>query len=194
MPVGAAQADFARAALRDGVQLEAAKVPWINQQGHFGLPSPAAEIAGPALDAIFGALSGQAEAQMGKRRTALRGDFYHAPTGTFIETDEIQHFTSFRLLTLELYPRGVPLGFNKTLYLDLCRQWAPVAERYRAAKAATGFGNGGRQKQRAYNDALRDLAIPAMGHPPIVRIPILDDNGTAAYKRHRDALLKLLLG
>lgn len=194
MPVGAAQADFARSAVKDGIQLEAAKFPWINQRGHFALPSPTAETAGPFLDAIFHALDGQAEAQRGKRQTALPGDFYHPPTGTFIETDESQHFTSFRQLTLELCPLGVPLGFDRISYMDLCRQWAPTADRYRTAKAATGFGNGGRQKQRAYNDALRDLAIPAMGHPPIIRIPILDDNGTAAYLRHRDLLFKVLSG
>lgn len=192
MPVGAAQADFARAAANDGIQLGPAQVPWINQRGHFALPSPAAEVAGPALESIFRALNGEAAAQMGKREIALRGDFYHAPTGTFIETDETQHFTSLRLLTFELYPHGMPLGFDVLFYANLCREWAPVADRYRAAKAATGFGPGGRQKQRAYNDALRDLTIPAMGHPPVIRIPILDNNGTAAYIRHRDLLLKAL--
>ncbi|MDQ0770280.1 hypothetical protein QF031_003029 [Pseudarthrobacter defluvii] len=146
MPVGASQADFARAAARDGIQLETARVPWINQQGHFALPPPAAEAVSTALDAIFRALNGEAAAQVGKRQTALPGDFYHAPTGTFIETDETQHFTSFRLLTFELYPHGVPLGFDRRFYMNLCRQWAPVADRYRAAKAATGFGIGGRQK------------------------------------------------
>lgn len=192
MPVGAAQANFARAAARDGIQLEAARVPWINQQGHFALPSPAAEVVGPALEAIFRALDGEAAAQMGKRQTPLPGDFYHAPTGTFIETDETQHFTSFRLLTFELYPDGVPLGFGRRFYMDLCRQLAPGADRYRAAKAATGFGIGGRQKQRAYNDALRDLTIPAMGYPPVIRVPILDGNGSAAYGRYREALLRAL--
>ncbi|MDQ0826938.1 hypothetical protein QFZ60_003111 [Arthrobacter sp. B2I5] len=192
MPVGAAQMDFGRAAARDGIQLETAQVPWINQRGHFALPQRATEVAGPALAAIFRALDGQPEAQMGKRVIALRGDFYHAQTGTFIETDGTQHFTSFRLRTLGLYPEGVPLGFEPSLYASLCRQWAPTADKYRAAKDATGFGAGGRQRQRAYNDALRDLAIPAMGHPPVIRVPILDSNGTAAYLRHREVLLEAL--
>lgn len=97
MPVGAAQAAFREAAARDGIQLELAKVPWINTRGHLALPKVAAETAGPVLEAIFSALEGQTAAQLGKRVTALPGDFYHAPTGTFIETDEMQHFTSFRL-------------------------------------------------------------------------------------------------
>lgn len=192
MPVGEAQADFAQAASRDGIQLEAAKVPWINQRGHLALPPRAAEVAGPALEAIFLALGGQSAAQRGKRVTALPGDFYHVPTGTFIETDETQHFTSFRLRTLELYPQGVPLGFDESLYTNLCRQLAPTADRYRAAKDATGFGPGGRQRQRAYNDALRDLVIPAMSHPPVIRIPVLDDNGAAAYLQNREMLFSAL--
>jgi hypothetical protein len=189
MPVGAAQAAFRAAAATDGIQLAAAKVPWINQQGHFAVPTTAAEIVGPALEAIFLALGGQPAAQKGKRPIALPGDFYHAPTGTFIETDETQHFTSFRLRSLELYPSGTPLGFSRVLYTNLCHQWASTADKYRAAKDATGFGPGGRQRQRAYNDALRDLVIPSMGHPPVIRIPILDDNGAAAYVRHREMLL-----
>ena len=56
-----------------------------------------------------------------------------------------------------------------------------------------GFGIGGRQKQRAYNDALRDLTIPAMGHPPLIRVPILDGNGSATYVRYRETLLLALL-
>ncbi|MCT9625770.1 hypothetical protein HWD94_11615 [Pseudarthrobacter equi] len=189
MPVGAAQAAFREAAASDGIQLEVAKVSWINQRGHLALPKVAAEIAGPALEAIFLALEGQTAAQLGKRVVALPGDFYHAPTGTFIETDEMQHFTSFRLRTLELYPLGVPLGFDISFFKHLCRQWAPTADKYRAAKDATGFGPGGRQRQRAYNDSLRDLVIPAMGHPPVIRIPILNDNGAAAYLSHREMLL-----
>lgn len=97
MPVGAAQVAFRVAAARDGIQLETAKVPWINQRGHSGLPQEAAETAGAALAAIFLALRGQSDVQAGKRMTALPGDFYYSPTGTFIETDELQHFTTFRL-------------------------------------------------------------------------------------------------
>jgi hypothetical protein len=47
------------------------------------------------------------------------------------------------------------------------------------------------QRERAYHDALRDLATPAMGHPPLIRIPAPDGDGAAAYERHRSALLAL---
>jgi hypothetical protein len=125
VPVGAAQAAFHTAAARDGIQLELAKISWINRRGHFGLPQQAERIAGASLDAIFLALGGQTEVQAGKRNTALPGDFYHAPTGTFIETDELQHFTTFRLQSLHLYPFDVPLGFDKNQYAGLADNWRP---------------------------------------------------------------------
>jgi hypothetical protein len=53
------------------------------------------------------------------------------------------------------------------------------------------FGFGGRQRERAYHDALRDLAVPAMGHPPVLRVAAVEGDGAAAYARHRRALLAL---
>ena len=60
--------------------------------------------------------------------------------------------------------------------------------------AAKAFGFGGVQRERAYHDALRDLATPAMGHPPLVRIAAVDGDGAAAYRRHRATLLALARG
>ena len=57
---------------------------------------------------------------------------------------------------------------------------------------AKGFGFGGVQRERAYHDALRDLATPAMGHPPLVRVAAVDGDGAAAYRRSRPSLLALL--
>lgn len=192
MPVGDAQSAFSEAAALDGIQLESAKVPWINQRGHFGLPERAV-IATAPLDVIFEDLGGQSDVYKSKRTTALRGDFYHEHSRTFIEVDEIQHFTSFRLRTLERYPGTILLGFQLEEYLELCRRHAPRADKYRATKDAVGFGPGGRQRQRAYYDALRDLAVPSMGHPPLIRIPILDGDGAAGYAANRD-LIRSALG
>ncbi|WP_278235535.1 hypothetical protein [Isoptericola sp. AK164] len=141
---------------------------------------------------IFEALSGDPTAQAEKRLTALPGDFVHAPTGTFVEIDESQHFTSHRLTTLDLYPAGAPLAFDLEQYRDLCVRWAPRSDRYFASKAAVAFGPGGRQRQRAYHDALRDLATPPMGHPPVVRVPAPDRDGVAAYARVRQQLRSLI--
>jgi hypothetical protein len=59
---------------------------------------------------------------------------------------------------------------------------------------AKGFGFGGMQRERAYHDAPFDLATPAMGHPPVIRIAAVDGDGAAAYLRHRASLLELLGG
>jgi len=167
------------------VLLARARVPWLNQRGHLGLPEMA-DGARRVLDDIFTALDGDPVAQTHKRLTPLPGDFVHEATGTFIEVDESQHFTSFRLLTLDRYPVSVPLGFDLDEYRALCREWSPRSDKYRATKAAVGFGPGGRQRQRAYHDALRDLAAPAMGRPPVIRVPAPDRDGAAAYLRVRD--------
>jgi hypothetical protein len=191
VPVGSAQAAFHTAAARDGIILSPAKVPWLNQRGHYSLPIEA-EVAINTLEEIFTSLGGRPNEQQAKRSTTLPGDFFHADSGTFVEIDEMQHFTSFRLRTLYLYPGDAPLGFDLHQYRELCQRMAPSADKYRAAKEAVGFGPWGRQRQRAYYDALRDLAIPAMGHPPVIRIPILDGDGETAYARHRGKLLTLL--
>ena len=189
MPVGECERAFAAAAAADGLVLERARVPWLNQRGHLGLP---AEVGGVAavLEQIFVALGGDVAEQSTKRVTPLRGDYLHAASGTFIEIDEYQHFTSYRLRSLELYPSDVQLGFDLLAYADLCRQWRARSDRYRASKAAKGFGAAGRQAQRAYHDAIRDLAVPAMGHPPIVRAAATDGDGARAYAAVRGRLLE----
>lgn len=191
MTVGDCERAFVTAAAADGVALQRARVPWLNQRGHEGLPDEADQ-ARRVLAHIFVALGGDEVTQKAKRLTALPGDFIHEPTGTFIEVDESQHFTSFRLMTLDLYPADVPLGFDLGEYRGLCRRWAPTSDRYRARKAAVGFGEGGRQRQRAYHDALRDIAAPSMGRPPVIRVPAPDRNGGTAYLRVRERLLGLL--
>lgn len=191
MPVRDCERAFATAAAKDGLVLAPARVPWLNQRGHFGLHEKAAG-ARATLEAIFDALGGDKAAQSAKRLTALPGDFVHEATGTFIEIDESQHFTTFRLLTLQHYPAGVPLGFDIDHYRRLCEQWAPRSDRYRATKSAVGFGERGRQRQRAYHDALRDLVTPEMGHPPVIRVAAPDRDGVGAYARVRDRLQDLL--
>jgi hypothetical protein len=190
MPVGDCQRAFQSAAAADGVALVAVRVPWINRRGHFDL-APRAEAAVAPLDEIFHALGGDETAQRGKTSTALTGDLYHEPSGTFIEIDESQHFTSFRLATFALYPSHAPLGFDVGVYRRLCEEWRDRSDRYRATKDAVGFGMGGRQRQRAYNDALRDLVVPTMGHPPLIRIPAPTRDGAGAYAIARDTIAAL---
>lgn len=186
MPVGDTQRAFAEAARRDGIELELNKEAWLNQRGHFGLPAHLSVVA--VLDSIYKALGGDLPTLATGRTTPLPGDFIHPDTGTLIEIDESQHFTSFRLTSLDLYPPDAPVGFDRNYYRELCGEWRTKSDNYRRTKAARGFGAGGRQRQRAYYDALRDLATPAMGRPPLIRIDAADRDAVDAYRRHRDRL------
>ena len=192
MPVGDRQAAFGAAAASDGVQLRAARVPWLNWRGHLGLPNAAQWVVG-SLERIFEHLGGDPTVLATRRAIPLPGDFVHAETGTLVEFDEYQHFTSHRLATFAFYPDRTPLGFDRQDYEDNCRGFASRADRYRADKAAPAFGQGGRQRQRAYNDALRDLAAAAIG-PPIIRIIAADSavSGADLYAINRTQLMTKL--
>lgn len=190
MPVGDCQREFEAAAVEDGVELRPQRFPWLCQRGHLALPENAPERT--ALEQIYIAVGGDLEALASARATPLRGDFVHEPSGTLIEFDEFQHFSTARLTTLQLYPRGTPLGFKLEEYVVLCEEHRARADRYRATKAARGFGRGGRTRQRAYYDSLRDLATLALGRPPIVRIAAPNNDGRAAYHAHRHVLRGLM--
>ncbi len=83
------------------------------------------------------------------------------------------------------------LGFDRDEHAALCRELRARTDGLSRGLPAKGFGFGGVARERAYHDALRDLATPAMGHPPLVRIPALDGDGAAAYARRRAALAPL---
>ena len=204
MAAGDAQRAFAQAAAEDGIELESRSFDWLCEQGHVGLERVAklrrdAALVGPVtaalelLGAIYDRLGGDVSVLSASRENLLLPvDLVHAPTGTLIEVDESAHFTSFRLAALELYPAAAPLGFDIDEHRELCRVWCSTADGLSRGLAAKGFGFGGVQRERAYHDALRDLATPAMGHPPLVRIAAVDGDGAAAYASRRAALLRLL--
>lgn len=188
---GDCQREFAAAAAEDGIELGPQSFSWLCEQGHLALPEEARE-ATEVLERIYVALGGDLGVLATARTKRLPGDFVHQPTGTLVEVDESQHFTSARLRALDLYPDEVVLGFDLDHYRALCRRWKGESDGYYRTKAARGFGVGGRQRQRAYYDALRDLAAPAMGHPPVIRIDAPVRDGRAAYCAHRERLARLL--
>lgn len=187
MPVGDCENAVLEAARQEGVELARYRKSWLNQRGHFGLPEQAASVVVPLH--LFRALGGDPEEQSLKRPTALPGDFIHLATGTIIEGDELQHFTSFRLRSFDYYPSKHPVGFEIAEYQELCRSISSTADKYRQTKAAAAFGMGGRQRQRAYYAALRDLAVPVMGHPPVIRVAAMDGDGRSAFQRNREPIL-----
>jgi hypothetical protein len=197
-------AAFAAAAAEDGVPLGPQAFDWLCEQGHVGLERVAKARRDPALvapvtaalerlAAILARLKGDvAVLHAARENLLLPVDLVHAPTGTVIEVDGPEHFTSPRLTALAMYPAGAALGFDRDAHADLCREWAPRTDRLARGIPAKGFGFGGVARERAYRDALRDLGTPAMGHPPLVRIAATDGDGAAAWRRHRDRLGPLL--
>jgi hypothetical protein len=201
---GDARSTFARAAAHDGIVLGSRSFDWLCEQGHIGLERVAKARRDPALvapvtaaveqlEAIYTRLDGDVSVLHAARENLLLPvDLVHDPTGTVIEVDESAHFTSFRLAALDLYHADAPVAFDLDEHKELCRAWCSSTDGLESDLAAKGFGFGGVQRQRAYHDALRDLATPAMGHPPVVRIAAVDGDGAAAYRRHRDSLRTLL--
>jgi len=195
---------FAQAAAEDGIRLEPQSFDWLCEQGHVGLERVAKARRDPALvepvkaalqtlSRIYAHLKGDVSVLHASRENLLLGvDLVHEPTGTVIEVDDSMHFTSFRLAALELYPADAAVGFDLDEHKALCRTWCAKTDGLARGLAAKGFGFGGLQRERAYRDALRDLATPAMGHPPLVRIAAADGDGAAAYRRNRTSLLELV--
>src|SRR5262249_21301809 len=136
------------------------------------------------LAAIFARLRGDATVLHAARENLLLPvELFDASTGTPIEVDGPEHFTSFRLRALDLYPADAPLGFDIDEHRALCRELAATSDAIGRNLAAKAFGFGGVPRERAYHDALLDLAAPAMGLAPVVRIAAIDGDGAAAYRR-----------
>lgn len=205
MAPGDVQSAFAGAAFADGIVLGSRSFDWLCEQGHVGLERVAKARRDPALvgpvtaaveqlGVIYARLAGDLSVLYASRENLfLPVDLVHEPTETVIEVDESAHFTSYRLLALELYRDDVAVGFDLEEHKELCRAWCSRTDGLARGMPAKGFGFGGVQRERAYHDALFDLAAPAMGLPPIVRIAAVDGDGAAAYRSHRASLLRLLL-
>jgi len=200
---GDVKAAFAEAAAADGLKLKPTTFDWLCEQGHVGLERVAKARRDPAivepvkaalqvLAAIYARLKGDpAVLPAARENLFLPVDLFHESSGTVIVVDEKEHFTSFRLVALELYPADARLGFDIEEHQALCREHAREADTVGRALVAKGFGFGGGPRERAYHDALRDLATPAMGHPPLLRVTALDGDGAAAYARARGQLSEL---
>jgi hypothetical protein len=180
-------------AIKQGIPLAVGQpVPWLSGRGH--LDHRVHESApGPVLSALAGlhaTLGGDAGALAGKvLRNPPIPDLVHVPTGCLIEVDELQHFSTARLLTFDAYPAATPLGFVESEYRALCGHLHSKADRAFAHRVSADFPFvGGRQAQRAYNDALRDLLAPSFTGYPVIRIAAPDRNVRAAA----DALEKSL--
>jgi very-short-patch-repair endonuclease len=144
------------------------------------------------LRTIYEWLGGDEDALAGKRAgSSPRPDFLLPLASLIVEVDEIQHFTTDRLRTLELYPEAALLAFDVGEYRTRISQWSSVANNYRAAKPAVDFPHpGGRRAQRAYFDAVRDLVAPSFGWT-VRRVPAPECNATTATARLTTRLTEL---
>lgn len=188
-------------ALRDaagaaGIELTlGVPVPWLSGRGHLNelvqeqAPSEVIDV----LATIHERLGGDRDVLAAKRRgTAPTPDLICAESGCLVEVDEVQHFTSARLTSLDFYPESAGLGFDLEEYRALIERWKTKGDRAYAHKVSRDFpAAGGRQAQRAYNDALRDLLAPGFTGHPVIRIPVPSRALSGAVERLRLSLAQV---
>ncbi len=142
---------------------------------------------------IFKSLNGDLDGINKKGQRKLNPDAYFSDVWNFIfEFDEVQHFTKYKQIALENYPKKINLGFDIEKYKILCEQYCKDALKkgptgYRKSKIDFPFENG-RAAQRAFLDSFRDLLPPIHGLNPTIRISefevedIFEINETSLYK------------
>lgn len=180
MPAGELQQPFAKLCRESGIELVAdPRIPGLTNRGHFDLEpdTPQAKDAVARLQRIFSGLGGSEEAASAKRTSPIRPDFVLSATGHIVELDEVQHFTSWRLSTCDHYD-GLDLPWMVDDYRKFCQTHHREADRYRKAKETVDFtGEYGRQRQRAYLDAVRDILVPVVSEcPGVIRVAVPERN------------------
>jgi hypothetical protein len=190
--MGVTEDTVARLAASEGLEFQpGASLPWLTNKGHLAdvVAANLAEETLAALRSIYEDLGGEESLLASKRSGSNpRIDLLLRGRGLAIEVDEIQHFTTERLRTLELYPPDAEMLFNADEYRAAIRLWRQRADRYRASKLTRDFPfAGGRRAQRAYFDAFRDLVAPSFG-VRVLRVPAPECEGALAYQRLHAAL------
>ena len=205
MAPGDAQSAFAQAAAEDGIVLGSQSFDWLCEQGHVGLERVAKARRDPALvgpvTAALEPLARDLRSPRGRRLGPARvAREPAAPCRSGARADRNRD-RGRRVASLHLVPPGRPRALSgrcdggvrprraqgavPRLVLEDRRPRArPRRQGLRLRRACSGSG---RTTMRCV-----DLATPAMGHPPVVRIAAVDGDGAAAYRRHRASLLALL--
>jgi hypothetical protein len=188
--MGATEQGLFELATARGVRLD--RQVWVaglSSRGH--LDSSLAASASPRtlrhLAEIFERLGGDSSRLAAKRAVPLRLDFHAPELGLFIEVDETQHFTTERAHTFESYDPDIHVEHVEE-YRRLIQTWRHEADRYRASKPAVDFPqHAGRRAQRAYLDAVRDLAAAQLGIR-LLRIPAPECDAGLTFPRLEEAL------
>ncbi len=150
---------------------------------------------------LFEELGGDKDGLFGKADGYLTPDAYFPEPYHFIfEFDELQHFTAYRKRTLTLYPKDMPLAFDRGQYARFCAEHHESAlrkgtDRFRRKTADFPFPNG-RAAQRAFFDTFRDWLPPLHGLRPTLRIAEFEVadilRGELAGNAARDCVAALL--
>ena len=131
---------LAKRAAADGILFEPMTFDWASEPGPIGIAELAdetgdmdvmmrAEIGVPAIEQIFKRLNGlQPVLESGRVEKGFTAVLVHEPTDTIVEVDEVLHFTSHRLQTLELYPGEMKLGFDLKEYKELIKEHGPTSD------------------------------------------------------------------
>lgn len=144
-----------------------AKFPW--------LTVPPVESLRGDLKLIHDALTAyRGFAEISNPGYQLSCDFFVPERHLIIEYDERQHFSEARKRALELYPAGLPIGFNVATWQEECG-------RIKAKDNKPPY----RDEQRAFYDTLRDFLAPANGY----RIIRLQDGSLDWSKADEDDLV-----
>jgi hypothetical protein len=149
------------------------------------------------LEKIFVTLNGDYEGLSNKRKQRLKSDAYYEKECLLIEIDEIQHFTKYRLKSLEIIQNyNIELGYPIEDYTNICTKYYKTAIRkgptgYRKPTNDFPFENG-RACQRAYLDSLRDLLSIRHLKNPILRISEVEILQCGSDKHIKEYLQKKL--
>ena len=105
----------------------------------------------------------------------------------------MQHLSTHRLKMLDCYEPGIDYGFDLEEYRALCRLHGPRIDRTGwAAKGTVNFGPRSRSRQRAFYDATKDLVLPAMGNPHVIRVEVIDREPELAWALNRERISAVL--
>lgn len=181
-------------AAADGIELvPSSTYPCIGTRGPYGLEPAVAHHVDPLVGMAM-ELGGELDKmEQASRSGRARFDLYHEPSGTHIEVDEEQHFTGWRLKTLDYYEVGTTYGFDLAEYRALCQKYGPRNEKSGwANKWTPNFGPKGRSRQRAYYDAMKDLVLPALGIKHVIRIAVPERDVERVWRAQRERVLEAL--
>lgn len=178
---------FQASAAKRGIELKPGRaLPWLTSRGHAEplLAENLGEDGLRAMTSLFAALKGDEAALAAKAPRPLKPDFLCGNINQLIELDESQHFTSSRLRTLDYYDENYAAGFDFHEYRALCERLRATSDRDFAHREAPEFpGPNGRQRQRAYFDAVRDFGAPVFGHGAVIRVAAPERDPALAVRR-----------